>query len=190
MDINQRRISSSQCRANPRTIPDTIETINKCLTEEQDTNINQISDVLFDFRGKVLKYKSIIDDINATGEQIFGQAASPQQLGAVDERSRKLEKERDELKQKIQDIKSIAEVNARDFQDVKSQYPDSFPTSRFNVLEDYSLAIMLSAAVFLAICVFFGYLRVVGIGLLNIGQGLFMSFIILGVILTCMFYFL
>jgi hypothetical protein len=190
MDPNQRRISSSQCLANPNTVPDTIKTIDKCLTDEENTRITQISNTLLDFRGKVLKYKSIVDDINATGEQLFGQAASPQQLGAIEERRGKLEKERDELKQKIKDYTSIAEVNARDFQDIKAQYPDSFPTSRLNVLEDYSLAIMLSAAVFLVICVFFGYLRVVGVGLLNIGQGLFLSCVILGVILIFMFYFL
>lgn len=190
MDDNQRRILSSQCRANPETIPNTIKNINNCLTENENNSIKRVTNNLMNFRTQIMKYKSIFDDINATGEQIFGQAASTQQLKDIEARNTALEKERDEILQKIKDYKAISEINARDFQDIKSELPEKYPVYRLNVLEDYSLAIMLSGAVFLAITFFFGYMRVNGFSFLNAGQGLFLSFIILGVILMFMYYFL
>lgn len=190
MDANQRRVSSSQCRANSQTVPGLINTIDKCLTEGEEKNIQNLTKTLINHRQKLLRYKAITDDINATGEQLFGQAASPGQIKEVEERQKALEKERDDLIQKIKDYKSISEINARDFLDVKSKYPDTFPTSVLHVLEDYSIAFMFSGAVFFSICFFFGYLRVNGFSGIHIGQGLFLSAVMLGVIFMFMMYFL
>ena len=151
-------------------------------------SIDNTSSALTDFRTKILGYKAPIDDLNATGEQIFGQAASANQLKEVEERNRGLERERDELRQKIKDFRSIAEATARDFQDLKAKTPDPYPTKRLNVLEDYTLAIFLSALAFFCLTFLFLYIRITGFSMLNLLAGSFLVFLILGITLSFLFY--
>lgn len=189
-DPNRRRLASSQCRADPNKVPSTIENIDKCLTEQEVQSVKNTSELVTDFESKIRKYKAIIDDINATGEQIFGQAASATQLKAVEERNLGLEKERDELLEKIKDFKAIAETNARDFQDIKEQTPEVYPTKVLNVLEDYSLAVLFAAVGFFCIVFFFFYVRLTGFGFQNILFALFLVIIIFGVTLSFLFFML
>lgn len=189
-DPNRRRLTSSQCRADPASVPNTIQTIDKCLTEQNVKSIENTADIVTDFRSKILKYKAIIDDINATGEQIFGQAASSSQLKTIDERNKGLENEKNELLQKIKDYKSIAEANARDFQDIKEITPEIYPVKKLNVLEDYSLAILISALVFFCIVFFFMYIRITGVGFQNILFALFLVLLIFGITLSFLFFML
>jgi DNA repair ATPase RecN len=92
-DPNNRRLTSSQCLANPQTVQDTMKNIDKCLTEQQVQSIQNVSGALSDFKPRILKYKAIIDDLNATGEQIYGQTAGSEQLSAVEKRNHELETE-------------------------------------------------------------------------------------------------
>jgi len=189
-DPNRRRLMSSQCRADPNKVPDTIQNIDKCLTEPEVQSIQNTSELATDFVSKIQKYKAIIDDINVTGEQIFGQAASSSQLKSVEERNRSLEKERDELREKIKNYKGIAETNARDFQDIKEQTSEVYPTKVLNVLEDYSLAVLLASLGFFCIVFFFFYVRMTGFGFQNILFGIFLVLIIFGVTLSFLFFML
>ena len=190
MDANNRRLTSSQCLANPQTIQDTIKNIDKCLTEQQFQSIQTVSGSLSDFKSRILKYKAIIDDLNATGEQIYGQTAGSEQLSAVEKRNHELERERDGLKQKIRDMKGLAEINARDFQDVKAKTPSPFPSGRLHVLEDYSLAAFQAGVVFFCLVFLFFYLRMTGFGLKNMLFAFFLVFIIYGVTMTFLYFML
>lgn len=98
---------------------------------------------------------SIVDSLHV-GDTVFGQMGHADLTRDVSERNKELQSRKDELMHDIDKKESIINRSNRDFADVKDSMPETQPKKILTFIEDYTLAILSTAYVFLLVsCVYF-----------------------------------
>lgn len=182
----QRQIWNATCDSNQ--LNSTLSNLDRCQTQGNIQNINNVSSSLTRFQEKYQYYKSIIDDLNATGEELAGQAANAGQLSQVNSQLESIKKQQQEINSEIKKYEEITQVNAQDFLDTKEKLPDILPVSQFHVLEDYTLAFFLGSLILLSVISIFGYIGVSGFSFINLFQAVFVVFLFCMIILLFVYY--
>lgn len=182
----QRQIYNATCDANQ--LKNTLTNLDRCQTAGNISNIERLANVVGDVKSRYQYYKTIIDDLNATGEQLMGQAANAGQLTQVNKQLEQIQKQRKEIDNEIKQYESISQVNAQDFLDTKEKLPEILPVSQFHVLEDYTLVFFLGSLIFLAVVLIVGYIGVSGFSFINLFQAIFVVFLFITIILLLVYY--
>jgi hypothetical protein len=182
----QRQILNATCDANQ--LNNTLTNLDRCQSQSDINDINNITMKLTNFQEKYRYYKSIIDDLNATGEELMGQAANAGQLGQVNSQLEQIRNQQRDLDSEIKKYEAISQVNAQDFLDTKEKLPDILPVSQFNVLEDYTLVFFLGSLILLSVILVFGYIGVSGFSFINLFQSVFVVFLFIMMILLFIYY--
>jgi hypothetical protein len=182
----QRQIWNATCDTNQ--LNSTLSNLDRCQTQGNIQGIQTISNNLTRFQEKYQSYKSIIDNLNATGEELAGQAANAGQLGQVNSQLESIKKQQREIDSEIKKYEEITQINAQDFLDTKEKLPDILPVSQFRVLEDYTLALFLGSLILLSVVSIFGYVGSAGFSFINLFQAVFVVFLFCMIILLFIYY--
>jgi len=185
-DALQRQIWNATCDNNQ--LNNTLTNLDRCQSQGILNNINSAASRLNDLQGKYQYYKSIIDNLNATGEELAGQAANAGQLAQVNSQLEQIRKQQKEIDSEIKKYEAISQVNAQDFLDTKEKLPEILPVSQFHVLEDYTLVFFLGSLVLLSVILIFGYVGVSGFSFINLFQAIFVIFLFIMIILLFVYY--
>lgn len=185
-DNLQRQIWNATCDAN--TLNSTLTNLDHCQTTNDINGINTLVSGVANIQDKYNYYKTVIDDLNATGEQIVGQSANPEQISNIDNQLKDLLQQQKDIQSQIDSYKAISDVNAQDFIDTRERLPETLPTTRFHVLEDYTLAIFLGSLILLSTVFLFMYISAVGFSFMNIFQAVFVSSLFALIVLTIIYY--
>lgn len=182
----QRQIWNATCDSNQ--LNNTLTNLDHCQSQNTISDINYIAARLTNSQEKYQYYKSIIDDLNATGEELAGQAANAGQLGQVNSQLEQIKKQQRELDTEIKKYEAISQVNAQDFLDTKEKLPEIIPVSQFHVLEDYTLVFFLGSLILLSVVLVFGYVGASGFSFINLFQAVFAIFLFIMMILLFVYY--
>ena len=82
---------------------------------------------------------------------------NPGMIEEVRVRNRELIAKRDKLKEELKEQHAIVDRVDRDFTDVKNTTPDTMKKVKLNVLEDYTLAVLMMAYLFMALAALYIY---------------------------------
>lgn len=91
------------------------------------------------------------------GDSIFGEAGHVDIRNEVKKRNSELKQERDQLREDIDKKEVIIQKNNRDFSDVKDTLPEKLPNKKLNVIEDYTVAFLTIAYIFMIISFIYFY---------------------------------
>jgi len=87
------------------------------------------------------------------GDSMFGEFGYADVSKQVNDRNAELKRKKETLKKAIDKNDAIISRSGRDFTDVKDSLPETLPNSTLNVLEDYTVAVVLVAYLFMAITI-------------------------------------
>ena len=90
------------------------------------------------------------------GDKIFGTSGSAQIIQEVINRNTDLKNKKSKLKQQISKKEAIVNKNDRDFSDVNDSLPE-FKKTTLNVIEDYTIAFVIMAYLFMMISLIYLY---------------------------------
>jgi hypothetical protein len=151
MSNQSREVTSSACRANGAGFDKSLADLDKCHSQIEIDTINSFINNNVNYVDDFQKLSATYVDLFHTGEQLFGQMATETQRKDILARNEELKKHRDDLSKKIKANESTTERVNRDFIDTKSEMPETMPTKKLHVLEDYTLAVFITAFIFMVL---------------------------------------
>jgi hypothetical protein len=168
-------ITAAVCRSTPNGLNDLTGKIGQCTTTtESNRNLNLATNS-FKLEQDITSLKGMVGDLLTSGDSIFGQAGHIEVVNQVKQRNDDLKSKKDSLLKDVDKNEAIIERSNRDFSDVKDSLPEKQPTRFLHFIEDYTLAILLMAYLFMIIAVIYVYtitseFKLVGFGKAFIGS--------------------
>lgn len=83
------------------------------------------------------------------GDSMFGEFGYADVSKQVNDRNAELKRKKEVLKKSIDKNEAIISRSGRDFTDVKDSLPETLPNTTLHVLEDYTVAVVLVAYLFM-----------------------------------------
>lgn len=178
--FEDRNLSSAVCRSTPNGLNNLSTQIDSCTsTTEQRRNEN--------FAEKTFKVQKDIDYLSAgvadslmLGDSIFGNMGAAEITKQVKARNEELKAKKQKLMEHVDKSEAIIERSNRDFSYVKDTLPETQPKKWLRFIEDYTLAILVMAYLFMIIAGIYVYTVVAERKLVAFGQSFVGS-----IFLTC-----
>ena len=101
--------------------------------------------------------RSTVHNSLTVGDKIFGQMGHADLTQDVNERNKDLQSKKDMLLHDIDKKEAIINRSNRDFSDVSDTIPETQPKKKLNFIEDYTLAILSMAYVFMLVTAVYFY---------------------------------
>ena len=115
------------------------------------------------------------------GDSMFGEFGYADVSKQVSDRNAELKRKKEALKKSIDKKEAIISRSGRDFTDVKDTLPETLPNKTLHVLEDYTVAVVLIAYLFMLLSFIYYYTSQATVFITGLIQS-----IVGGVILTMM----
>ena len=84
-------------------------------------------------------------------------SSNPGMIEEVRKRNHELQTRKDKLNAEIKEQSAIIDRGNRDFMDVKNATPETFKKTKLNVIEDYTLAVLMMAFLLMALAALYVY---------------------------------
>jgi len=91
------------------------------------------------------------------GDSMFGEFGYADVTKQVNDRNAELKRKKEVLKKSIDKSEAIISRSGRDFTDVKDSLPETLPNKTLHVLEDYTVAVVFIAYLFMVLSFIFYY---------------------------------
>ena len=115
-------------------------------------------DAINSFETDITSLKNQVTDALITGNAIY--ASSSHNTGIsndVSARNDELQKRKKELQRDIEKKEALINRSNRDFTDVKGTLPETLPKKTLNVMEDYTLAVLVISYLFMVSALLYFY---------------------------------
>lgn len=153
-DIN---IQASVCHSIPNKIASLSSEINSCTTTTELNRNTNFAEQSFNINKDIETLRALVADSLIMGDSVFGKAGIGEITKQVQERHQELTQKKESLKREIDKNETIIERSNRDFIDVKDRIPDPQPKRILNVLEDYTLALLVISYLFMIMASIYVY---------------------------------
>jgi hypothetical protein len=119
--------------------------------------------------------RASVGDSLMMGDSIFGNTGHAEIIHEVKERNHDLKIKKETLMKDVDNKESIINRSNRDFTDVKDSLPETQPKKILHFMEDYTLAILLMAYLFMVITCIYMYTATAAIPMTAIFNGIMIS---------------
>lgn len=181
--------SASVCKSAPNGLNSVFSNLNECRSSTEENRISTLVSKNFNAKQDIENIKMIIQDSLILGDTMFGTSGHAQIVQQVKDRNTDLQIKKDTLTSNIKNSEAIIERTDRDFIDTRETLPDSLPSKRLNVIEDYTLAFISITYLFALIAMMYWYCYTQGLAIRSIGESIVGGSTIT-LILFALFYFL
>jgi hypothetical protein len=190
LQVDTRDVNASACRADPNKLSSLLNDLDNCRSTSEQQKISMFVSDNINYVQEFQQLSANYTDVYMTGNTLFGQSASDSQIKDISKRNEELKKQRDSIKKKIQSNEAIEEQMNRDFLDTKKNLPETLPTHKLHVLEDYTMAIFITGFIFMILSCVYLYTYIDNFSINSIVLGFVLAIIGTGVMLLAVFTFL
>jgi hypothetical protein len=131
-----------------------------CRTSTDNTRIKSFFSNLEDIQGFFDGQFAQFNDMLALGDRFYGTSANSSVLAEVSNRNKDLQNTLNTLQKDTKQLQGATERYERDFLDVKGALPERIPTQRLNVLDDYTMLLLVISYLMMALSIVFYYAQV------------------------------
>jgi hypothetical protein len=184
-----RNAEAAICRSVPNGLNDLNSKINNCTTStELNRNTNFASNT-FKLQKDIQTLTATVGDSLIMGDTMFGQYGYQDVAIQVKERNAELKAKKEKLLKEVDSNEAVIERSNRDFSDVKDTIKEPQPKKVLRFVEDYTLAFLSIAYLFMIIAVMYVYISTSELKLVAFGKS-FVASIFLTIFLFMMLYYL
>lgn len=186
--MTDRNVTSSVVRSTPNGLNDLYGKIDQATSDTELRRNAGIGSTIARLDQDIQMLRASVHDVLMTGDAMFGQAGHIDVAKQVKDRNADLQKQKEDLRKEIQKKEAIVQKTNRDFSDVRDTLPERQNPSKLHFIEDYTLAILSMAYLFLIIACNYWYVfdaPVVWWGLL---QGIGTSIVVTMIGLMLLYY--
>jgi hypothetical protein len=177
-----RNLGAAACKATPNGLNDLNEKLNECTsTTELQRNTN-FATLTFNLNKDIVSLTGIVGDSLAMGDSMLGQFSYGDIIKQVKDRNTELKSKKENLVKEVEKKEAIIERSDRDFSDVNDTIPQPYPKRVLNFVEDYTLAALIMAYLFMVMAIIYGYtitseFKLIGFGKAIVGTGFLSMFL-------------
>ena len=149
--FEDRNITAAVCRSTPNGMTDLNSKIDNCTTTSEKERNNSFATNTFKIKKDIDMLRASVGDSLMVGDSIFGNAGHADIIHEVKERNNDLKAKKETVMKDVDHKESIINRSNRDFSDVKDSLPETQPKKLLHFIEDYTLAILSMAYLFMII---------------------------------------
>jgi hypothetical protein len=155
--FEDRNVSSAVCRSVPNGLNELNKKIDYCTsTTEVNRNAN-FAQSTFKLQQDIEMLRGTVGDSLLMGDSIYGQFGIADVTKQVKARNEELKTKKEKLRDEIDKKEAIIERSNRDFTDVKETLPETQPKKVLHFIEDYTLAFLTIAYLFMIVALIYIY---------------------------------
>jgi hypothetical protein len=155
--MTDRNVTSSVVRSTPNGLNDLYTKINQATSDTELQRNSGIGSTIARLDQDIQMLRASVHDVLMTGDAMFGKAGHIDVAKQVKERNADLLKQKENLRKEILKKEAIVQKTNRDFSDVRDTLPEKQNPSMLHFIEDYTLAILSMAYLFLLIAINYWY---------------------------------
>ncbi len=186
---NDRDLKASVCKSTPNGLNNLDSEINNCTSTTEIKRNNNFAANTLKIQQDIITLTGITADSLVMGDTLFGQAGHSDVRKQLKARNEDLKAKKGELMKKIDKDEAIIERSNRDFSDVKDTISEPQSTKVLRFVEDYTLAILSIAYLFMVIAIIYVYTATSELKLIAFGKS-FVASIFLSMFLFMLLFFL
>jgi hypothetical protein len=187
--FEDRNVTAAVCRSTPNGMNDLNSKIDQCTTSTELNRNTNFAANTFKLQKDIESLASNVQDSLLMGDSMFGQFGYQDIAKDVKGRNQELKSKKDDMMKDVSKNEAIIERSNRDFSDVKDSIPEPQPKKTLRFIEDWTLAILAMAYLFMIISAIYIYTATSEIKLVGFGKSLLGS-VFLTMFLYMLLYFL
>jgi hypothetical protein len=152
-----RNVTSSVIRSTENGLNDLYSKIDQATSDTELQRNSGIGSTIARLDQDIQMLRASVHDVLMTGDAMFGQAGHIDIAKQVKDRNEDLLKQKEDLRNEIKKKEAIVHKTNRDFSDVRDTLPEKQDPSMLHFIEDYTLAILSMAYLFLVIAINYWY---------------------------------
>jgi len=188
-NFEDRNVTSAVCRSTPNGLNDLNSKIDSCTTSTELNRNTNFAANTFRIQKDIETLTGTVQDSLMMGDSMFGQFGYQDIAKQVKDRNHDLKTKKEQLMKDVDKNEAIIERSNRDFSDVKDTIPEPQPKKVLRFIEDYTLAILTMAYLFMIISVIYIYTAISENKLVAFGKA-FVGSLFLTMFLYMLLYFL
>lgn len=174
-------LQASVCKSTPNGLQDLNSKIAQCTSTTEQKRNNNFATSTFNLQKDIESLSGSVGDSLMMGDTMFGQFGHQDMANHVKDRYEELKAKKEALLRDVEKNEATIERSNRDFTDVKDTIKEPQSTRVLRFIEDYTLAFLIIAYIFMIISVIYIYtasseLKLVGFGKIFIGSCLLTMF--------------
>jgi len=152
-----RNVTSAVCRSTPNGLKDLNAKINQCTSTTELSRNTDFAENTFKLNKDIESLRAMVGDSLVLGDTIYGKTGSAQIVNEVKARNDTLKAQKGKLLTQVDKDEAIIERSNRDFSDVKDTLPETQTTKVLHFIEDYTLAFLSMAYLFMLVSIIYIY---------------------------------
>jgi hypothetical protein len=152
-----KNVTAAVCRSTPNGLNNLTSQIDKCTTTTEQVRNKTLGDNVLKLQQNIEQLRSTIGDSLIMGDSVFGDYGIADITKQVKDRNEELKNKKEEIHNTILKNEAIIERSSRDFSDVKDTLPEKQPKKVLNFIEDYTLAVLVIAYLFMVMSIIYLY---------------------------------
>jgi hypothetical protein len=187
--FQDRNVTSSVCRSAPNGMSGLYKNIDIC-TSNTELNKNQnFAQNTFKLQQDIEMLRATVGDSLLMGDAIYGQYGIDDITKQVKARNQELKAKKEKLGVDIDKKEAVIERSNRDFTDVKDSLPETQPKKVLHYIEDYTLAFLTIAYLFMIVAAIYVYTLTSEFKVTAILQGIISSSFLTCFLFIILYYF-
>lgn len=156
-NFEDNNVTAAVCRSVPNGLNDLNSKIQQCTTSTELNRNTNFAANTFRLQKDIETLTGSVQDSLVMGDSMFGQYGYQDIANQVKDRNTELKTKKEKMVKDVEINESIIDRSNRDFSDVKDSLPESLPTKTLNFIEDYTLAFLTLAYLFMIIAGIYVY---------------------------------
>jgi hypothetical protein len=155
--FEDRNVSSAVCRSVPNGLNELNKKIDYCTSSTELNRNANFAQTTFKLQQDIEMLRGTVGDSLIMGDAIYGKFGIADITKQVKARNEELKTKKDTLREQIDKKEAIIERSNRDFSDVKNTLPETQPKKVLHFIEDYTLAFLSIAYLFMIVALIYIY---------------------------------
>jgi hypothetical protein len=150
-NFEDNNVTAAVCRSVPNGLNDLNSKIQQCTTSTELNRNTNFAANTFKLQKDIESLTSSVQDSLVMGDSMFGQYGYQDVADQVKDRNKDLKGKKEKLVKEVEKGEAIIGKANRDFSDVKDSIPQPQSTKTLHFIEDYTLAFLTLAYLFMVI---------------------------------------
>lgn len=185
---SDKNLKASVCKSTPNGLNTLNSEISNCTSTTELNRNNNFAENTFKLQQDITSLSGSVMDSLTMGDTMFGQFGYNDIAKQVKVRNEELKNKKDILITTVEKNEAIIERSNRDFSDVKDTIPEPMPKKTLHFIEDWTLAILSIAYLFMIIAIIYVYTSISDKKLVAFFQSLIGSLILTLFLFMVLFY--
>jgi hypothetical protein len=151
------------CRANPNSIQTLTTGLQNCMRGEEKQRNNTLAANTLQLKSDIDSLRANVRDSLSLGDTIFGQFGHAEVTTQLRKRNDDLTLQVQSLTKELDKNQAVIDRSNRDFVDVKRTLPEKQPKKLLHFIEDYTMALLAMAYLFMALIGIYYYSTINGV---------------------------